>query len=81
MRDFRSPLDAAAELMLLREVEVALSGFDLPGPPLRRVKCECCGEGMNDGLEETRQGRVLCRSCAGNSYYSIASRPVTMGGA
>jgi formylmethanofuran dehydrogenase subunit E len=28
-----------------------------------------CGEGVSVGREVTREGRVLCRACAGERYY------------
>ena len=58
-----------AELFTLREVQVDLRPEDLPGRPRSRVTCEQCGEGVNDGRERRIDGRTLCRSCAGESYY------------
>jgi formylmethanofuran dehydrogenase subunit E len=50
-------------------VEVSLSSNDQPGRPKSRVICDECGEGVNDHREVVRDGRVLCRSCSGDSYY------------
>ena len=58
-----------AELFTLRAVQVDLKPDDLPGRPRSRVVCEQCGEGVNDGRERRLNGRTLCRSCAGESYY------------
>jgi formylmethanofuran dehydrogenase subunit E len=58
-----------AELFTIQRVRVKLNPQDLPGRPRSRVKCEKCGEGVNDGRERNVDGRVLCRSCAGESYY------------
>jgi formylmethanofuran dehydrogenase subunit E len=58
-----------AELFVVQTVEVNLNPQDLPGRPRSRVPCEQCGEGINDGRERRMHGRVLCRSCAGESYY------------
>ncbi len=57
------------ELFTVQPVEVKLKPEDLPGRPRTRVVCEQCGEGVNDGRERHVDGRVLCRSCAGESYY------------
>ncbi len=42
---------------------------DLPGHPVTRVDCEECGESISDRREVVADGRTLCRSCAGDSYY------------
>jgi len=58
-----------AELFTLRWVRVKLRSDDLPGHPRTRVACAQCGEGINDGRERLVGDRVLCRNCAGESYY------------
>ena len=58
-----------AELFVVENVEVNLPADDLPGRPRSRVTCDACGEGINDGRERRVNGRVLCRSCAGENYY------------
>lgn len=50
-------------------VSVNLPDEDRPGHPLSRIICEDCGEGINDRREVIRDGRTLCRSCAGERYY------------
>lgn len=60
-----------AELFTLHRVRVKLRPEDLPGRPRSRVACDECGEGINDGRESYIEGRVLCRNCAGESYYEI----------
>jgi formylmethanofuran dehydrogenase subunit E len=52
-----------------QRVRVALPESDRPGHPLARVMCEACGEGINDHREIVRDGRTLCRACAGEKYY------------
>ena len=37
----------------------------------RRVPCAQCGEGVNYEREVCAGGRVLCRACAGESYYAV----------
>jgi formylmethanofuran dehydrogenase subunit E len=37
----------------------------------RRVFCAQCGEGVNYEREVRTGGRVLCRGCAGESYYAV----------
>jgi len=58
-----------AELFAIAPVKIKLNPQDLPGRPRSRVACEQCGEDINDGRERRLDGRVLCRSCAGERYY------------
>jgi formylmethanofuran dehydrogenase subunit E len=57
------------ELFTVHRVRVKLKPEDLPGRPRSRVACCQCGEGVNDGRQTYVNGRVLCRNCAGESYY------------
>ena len=59
------------ELFTLAHVRVEVSDLDLPGRPLRRIACDDCGEGVNDGREVLRAGRTLCKPCAEGAYYSV----------
>ena len=48
----------------------------LVGTPGSRVSCQTCGEEVMNQREVTREGAVLCRACAGTSYYvTSATRP------
>jgi formylmethanofuran dehydrogenase subunit E len=58
-----------AELFDVQWVRVAIGPQDLPGYKARRVACEECGEGINFRREVLRDGRTLCRACAGERYY------------
>ena len=42
---------------------------DLPGHKAPRVVCAQCGEGVSFRREVVRDGRTLCRACAGERYY------------
>ncbi len=57
------------ELFHVERVQVSIPIEDMPGPPLRRVICDQCGEGINDFREVEVEGQVLCRACAYGSYY------------
>lgn len=57
------------ELFKVERVKVTVPAQDQPGRPVSRVQCDKCGEGINDRREVTLDGRTLCRSCAGESYY------------
>lgn len=51
-------------------VQVEVRPEDLPGFKGPRVVCAECGEGINFRREVTRNGRTLCRNCAGEGYYT-----------
>lgn len=57
------------ELFTRQWVRVEVRPEDLPGFKGPRVVCAQCGEGINFQREVQRDGRTLCRSCAGESYY------------
>ncbi len=59
------------DLFTVQKVTVQVAPEDLPGGPRSRVACDSCGEGINNGREVRREGRVLCRACAGEAYYKI----------
>ncbi len=66
MRAYREMPDE--ELFAHRWVRVRLGPEDLPGFKDRAV-CAECGEGIRLRREVVRDGRVLCRACAGERYY------------
>lgn len=43
--------------------------------PGLRVICQRCGEEIMNEREVIRDGQVLCRGCAGSSYYRVISSP------
>ncbi len=51
-------------------VKVEVLPEDLPGFKGPRVVCAQCGEGINFKREVIKDGRTVCRSCAGEKYYS-----------
>lgn len=59
------------ELFTFQAVSVDIRDCDLPGRPIRRVQCDQCGDWVQDCREEEREGRILCRSCAGGRYYQV----------
>jgi formylmethanofuran dehydrogenase subunit E len=51
-------------------VKVDLPPEEMPGYKGERIVCAECGEGINFRREVIRDGRTLCRSCAGERYYT-----------
>ena len=60
------------ELFDVQWVRVTVGPEDLPGYKAPRVVCAQCGEGINFKREVVRDGRPLCRACAGERYYEPA---------
>jgi formylmethanofuran dehydrogenase subunit E len=70
MRAYRELPDS--ELFDTQWVRVNVEPEDLPGFKAGRVTCDECAEGINFRREVERDGRILCRSCAGERYYEPA---------
>lgn len=60
---------ATDDLFDVRWVKVTLGPEEFPGYKGERTVCEVCGEGINFHREVRREGKVLCRGCAGENYY------------
>ena len=41
------------------------------GKPGTRVNCSRCGEEILNQREMVKHGQIVCRSCAGESYWSL----------
>jgi formylmethanofuran dehydrogenase subunit E len=54
-------------------VQVELPEQEFPGFKGDRVVCAECGEGIAFRREVVRDGRTLCRGCAGERYYTPLS--------
>lgn len=67
---------ADEELFDVMEVRVKLNPEDMPGRPMKRVKCDSCGEHVQDMRDISRDGMVLCRPCADAGYYQPVSEAI-----
>lgn len=61
------------DLFDVQWVRVAVGPEELPGYKGERIVCAECGEGINFRREVVRDGRTLCKACAGERYWE----PVT----
>jgi formylmethanofuran dehydrogenase subunit E len=68
MRAYREMRDE--DLFETQWVKVDLPPEEMPGYKGERIVCAECGEGINFRREVMRDGRTLCRSCAGERYYT-----------
>jgi formylmethanofuran dehydrogenase subunit E len=59
------------DLFTKQWVKVELPAEEFPGYTGERIVCAECGEGINFHREVVRDGRVLCRACAGERYYEL----------
>ena len=57
------------DLFTKQWVKVELPAEEFPGYKGERIVCAECGEGINFRREVLRDGRALCRACAGEKYY------------
>jgi formylmethanofuran dehydrogenase subunit E len=57
------------DLFSTQWVKVELPAEEFPGYKGERIVCAECGEGINFHREVNREGKLLCRSCAGERYY------------
>ena len=61
---------SAEQLFKIESVRIDLDELDLPGKPRKRITCELCFEGVNDGREVLDGlNRRICRACAFGAYY------------
>ena len=61
------------DLFTFQEVTVTIPKFDLPGKPLKRVRCQECGDWVQDGRDLSKADQTLCRGCGSDSgkYYKV----------
>ena len=62
---------APAELFAHQWVRVEIGPEEFPGYKGARHICAECGEGINFERQVIRDGRTLCRACAGERYYTL----------
>jgi len=70
MRAYRELGDS--ELFSTQPVRVDVPPEELPGYRGERITCADCGEGIAFRREVERDGRTLCRACAGERYWEPA---------
>jgi len=62
---------APADLFEHQWVRVEIGPEEFPGYKGQRHICAECAEGINFERQVIRDGRTLCRSCAGERYYTL----------
>jgi formylmethanofuran dehydrogenase subunit E len=59
------------EMLQVREVKLIQPISEILSRPNARVQCSRCGEEVMNEREVVLNGRLLCRSCAGDRYYVL----------
>jgi formylmethanofuran dehydrogenase subunit E len=59
------------ELFQWKKVIVEIPEQDMPGRPLKRIKCDTCGEYVQDRRDLQIKGKTLCKACAYGTYYAF----------
>jgi len=59
------------DLFDAQEVRVSVRPEDMPGRPLSRVRCDRCGEYVQDMREKNIDDKPVCRPCAQGGYYRV----------
>jgi formylmethanofuran dehydrogenase subunit E len=63
----------AEDLLSVQPVQLSTPIEPILGHAGRKAICESCGEEIMNGREIAREGQVLCKSCAGTSYYRFVA--------
>ena len=61
------------ELLIVQDVSLNTPAEQILSRPGVRVTCNLCGEEIINERELVRGAQFLCRACAGESYYQLAS--------
>ncbi|MBN1538353.1 MAG: molybdopterin-guanine dinucleotide biosynthesis protein B [Anaerolineales bacterium] len=62
------------ELMVVEPVQLTVSLEKIISKPGLIAICEKCGEEITNGREVVQDGKILCKPCAGDSYYVSDAR-------
>lgn len=65
-----------SELLSFQEVHLKTPLEALVSRPGVRVNCEACGEEIINERQVLQEGRTLCQTCAGKSYYQLPSMEI-----
>ncbi len=64
---------SASDLFIVQSVELDKPLAQIVSRPGMKAVCEVCGEEIINGREVLNNGVVVCRACAGESYYHHCS--------
>ncbi|MCG6552126.1 MAG: FmdE family protein [Candidatus Magnetominusculus sp. LBB02] len=58
------------ELFYTMPVTVNIPPEDMPGRPIKRVRCAICGDYVQDMRHVYKDGKDVCKACANGGYYT-----------
>ncbi len=64
----------AEALFQVQKIELVVPLEKIISRPGAKAICEACGEEINNERELFLGGKVLCRACAGHSYYGVCEQ-------
>ena len=70
---------SATELFVVHHVRLDMPLSQIISRPGKKTICEVCGEEIINGREILNNNDVLCRACAGESYYHCSADSLTVG--
>lgn len=70
----------AIELLTFQPIVLKTPLEDLLSRPGLKTHCQSCGEEIINEREVEHSGQILCRACAGFSYYDLSIDEEAMGG-
>jgi formylmethanofuran dehydrogenase subunit E len=62
------------EILKIEHVRITIPEEDIPGFPRNKDKCSVCGEQIMDNRQIVVEGKVMCRNCGTESYYTVLKR-------
>jgi formylmethanofuran dehydrogenase subunit E len=61
-------------ILVVEPVALTVSMEKIISQPGLCVQCAACGEEISNAREVMENGRLLCRACAGESYYRLPTQ-------
>jgi len=59
------------EILKIENVAITIPEEDAPGFPFGKAICCICGEKIANNRQVATKSGILCRNCAGESYYTV----------
>lgn len=57
------------DIFVAKKVFIDIKPEDMPGKPLGATICDICQEEVIDLKEIVKEGKIMCKNCANQSYY------------
>jgi len=67
----------ADEIFRIKHIKILVPEY---APIFASVRCSICGENVMETKSVVKEGKPVCRTCAGREYYVLDGRGISMGG-